>query len=117
MPGGGYRLASCFIRSTPEKGLQPLLEDAGNPHDAEDSLQEIYLKVFDRVKNYRGDSAFSTWLYRMTANHCLDILRRRKILSFMGFETVPEVEDKKRSGAEMGLGLQPGHRGRPSKAP
>jgi RNA polymerase sigma-70 factor (ECF subfamily) len=79
----------------------------GNPHDAEDSLQEVFIKAFDRVKNYRGDSAFSTWLYRMTANHCLDILRRRKILSFMGFETVPEVEDKKRSGGDMSLGLSP----------
>ncbi len=79
----------------------------GSPHDAEDALQEVYIKVFDRVKNYRGDSAFSTWLYRMTANHCLDILRRRKILSFLGFEKVPEVEDKKQSGAEMDLGLSP----------
>jgi RNA polymerase sigma-70 factor, ECF subfamily len=79
----------------------------GSPQDAEDSLQEIFIKVFDRIKNYRGDSAFSTWLYRMTTNHCLDILRRRKILSFLGFENTPEVEDKKQDGRAIDLGLSP----------
>jgi RNA polymerase sigma-70 factor (ECF subfamily) len=78
----------------------------GKPQDAEDALQEIFIKVFDRIKNYRGDSAFSTWLYRMTANHCLDILRRRKILSFIGMDNAPEASDKTESnrlGAQMGL--------------
>ena len=62
----------------------------GSPHDAEDAVQEIYLKVFRTLRSYRGDSAFSTWLYRMTANHCLDILRRRKVLSFIGMDKAPE---------------------------
>ncbi len=78
----------------------------GKPQDAEDALQEIFIKVFDRIKNYRGDSAFSTWVYRMTANHCLDILRRRKILSFIGMDNAPEASDKTESnrlGAQMGL--------------
>jgi len=79
----------------------------GSQQEAEDALQEIFIKVFDRIKNYRGDSAFSTWVYRMTTNHCLDILRRRKILSFMGFENVPEVADKKDSEKAVDLGFSP----------
>ena len=79
----------------------------GSPQDAEDALQEIYLKVFDRIKNYRGDSAFSTWLYRMTTNHCLDLLRRRKILTFLGFENAPEAQEKRDSEKAVNLGLSP----------
>jgi RNA polymerase sigma-70 factor (ECF subfamily) len=79
----------------------------GTQQDAEDALQEIFLKVFDRIKNYRGDSAFSTWVYRMTTNYCLDVLRRRKILTFMGFENAPEAQEKKDSDKAVNLGFSP----------
>jgi RNA polymerase sigma-70 factor (ECF subfamily) len=49
-----------------------------SPQEAEDVVQDIFIKVFKNIKNYRGEAAFGTWLYRVTSNHCLDILRKRK---------------------------------------
>ena len=44
---------------------------------AEDAAQEIFLKAYHALRNFRGASTFSTWLYRIAANHCKDLLRVR----------------------------------------
>ena len=49
----------------------------GNPADAEDLLQEIFLAAFRKLDSFRGDSALGTWLYRLATNLCLDHLRSR----------------------------------------
>lgn len=43
-----------------------------------DATQETFLTVFRKADRYRGESAFSTWLYRVTINTCYDYLRRQK---------------------------------------
>jgi RNA polymerase sigma-70 factor, ECF subfamily len=49
----------------------------GNPSDAEDLLQEIFLSAHRKLDSFRGDSALGTWLYRLATNLCLDHLRSR----------------------------------------
>ena len=49
----------------------------GNPADAEDLLQEIFLSAHRKLESFRGESALGTWLYRLATNHCLDYLRSR----------------------------------------
>ena len=49
----------------------------GNPTDAEDLLQEIFLAAHRKLETFRGDSALGTWLYRLAMNLCLDHLRSR----------------------------------------
>jgi RNA polymerase sigma-70 factor, ECF subfamily len=49
----------------------------GNPADAEDMLQEIFLSAHRKLDSFRGESALGTWLYRLAVNLCLDYLRSR----------------------------------------
>jgi RNA polymerase sigma-70 factor, ECF subfamily len=54
------------------------LKMLGNPQDAEDVLQEAFLKAFRGIKNFDGRSSLSTWLYRILTNEALMHLRRKK---------------------------------------
>lgn len=49
-----------------------------NPQDAEDVLQETYIKAYRSLKGFDGRSSLSTWLYRIATNEALMLLRRRK---------------------------------------
>ncbi len=46
--------------------------------EADDAAQEIFLKAFKALKNFKGDASFETWIYRIAHNHCRDLLRTRK---------------------------------------
>jgi len=46
--------------------------------DAEDATMEIFMKLRDKLIQYDQSRSFSAWLYRVAANHCWDMLRRRK---------------------------------------
>ena len=46
------------------------------PDDAQDASQEVWIRVWRNIKNFEGQSAFSTWLYRITVNTCLNARRK-----------------------------------------
>ena len=54
------------------------LRMCANREDAQDCLQEAMLRAYRAIGNFKGESSFSTWAYRITMNTCLDELRRRK---------------------------------------
>ena len=55
------------------------LRTAGNTTEAEDLTQEVFLLLLRKIHTFRGDSAFSTWLHRLTVNLVLMHLRRKSL--------------------------------------
>lgn len=75
----------------------------------EDLLQEIFLKAFDNIASFNPDYAFSTWLYRITTNHSIDYLRKKKLKTFSIHDPIRtkdgemsiELEDEGRSTDDL----------------
>jgi len=67
-------LYRCFGRACFQLALRVL----GQRQQAEDMVQEVFLKMMDTIRSYRGDAPFGAWLKRLTVNACIDQLRRQR---------------------------------------
>jgi RNA polymerase sigma-70 factor, ECF subfamily len=73
--------ASCFeelVRRNKAKVFRLALGITGNQEDAEDAMQEAFIKAYQHLGKFRGDSLFSTWLTRIAVNEALQKLRKRR---------------------------------------
>lgn len=64
-----------------------------NREQAEDLTQEIFVKAFFALESFKGDSAFFTWLYRISSNTCLDYLRKNRLPEISLDNTLEEEGD------------------------
>lgn len=67
------------------------LKMLNNPQDAEDILQETFIKAYRHIGNFDGRSSISTWLYRIATNEALMLLRRKR-LDAISFEAPSSKE-------------------------
>lgn len=58
--------------------------------DAKDAAQESIIKAYEKMDQFRGECALSTWLYRITINECKDILRRKK--EYIPLEEIAKID-------------------------
>jgi RNA polymerase sigma-70 factor, ECF subfamily len=73
-----------------------------DPIEAEDLVQEVFVQLFRKIHTFRGESAFSTWLHRLTANLVLMHLRRKKPISISLDEITGSEEEDIRLRQEIG---------------
>lgn len=66
-----------------------------NKEEAEEVAQDVFVKVFNSIRQFKGESKFSTWLYKITYNSCLDRLKKeRKVDKFVYIEELNEHQIK-----------------------
>lgn len=76
------------------------LRYAGDPVVAMDIAQDTFLKLMDRIGQFRGESSFDSWLYRLVVNSCLDYRRRQKRLLPMVQEFFDTFRSPQRSALQ-----------------
>ena len=64
----------------------------GDAEDARDAVQEVFLKVMTKAGGFRPEALVSTWLYRVAVNHCLNVLRRRRLRRWVSLSPAEDDE-------------------------
>lgn len=102
MPASDSQLIEAFQRGD-ESAFEALFERyrsrvvnianrfLGDRDAAQDTAQEVFVKVYTSARDYRPGAEFSTWLYRVTANACYDALRKRKRSPVAPAADIPET--------------------------
>lgn len=78
-----------------------LLKMVNNKDDADDLTIEAFGKAFKRLNQYTPNYAFSTWLFKIASNNCIDFIRRKKMVTFSIDKTFENEE-----GSEMAMDIK-----------
>jgi RNA polymerase sigma-70 factor (ECF subfamily) len=61
--------------------------------DAEDAVQDVFLKYFTDPRSFNDEEHEKAWFIRVTSNHCKDVMRKRTVRSTVGLDEISELED------------------------
>lgn len=90
---GKYDAFEELVKKYEKKIYNLAYRMTGSHEDANDLAQESFIRAFRSIGSYRGDAKFSTWLYRIATNVCLDELRRRKKQRLESLDEPVQTED------------------------
>lgn len=95
---GNPEITPEFIQQSPEKAFNQLVDlysekvywhvkrMVNNHEDANDLVQEVFVKVWKNLARYRGDSQLYTWVYRIATNECITFFNKQKKIRKMSFD-------------------------------
>ncbi len=75
---GDIKAFEHLVSSYERRVYLTALHSSASPEDAADITQEVFLRAWRSIESFRGDSGFATWLFRITANMCVDFARRKQ---------------------------------------
>lgn len=93
--GGDTASFEKLVLENQTKVYNLALRMVGNTEDAYDMSQGAFIKAYNSIALFRGESRFSVWLYRLTTNVCLDFLRSRGRKSHGSLTYIGEEDDEK----------------------
>ncbi len=82
-----------LIDAYQKKVFNLALRIIGNYDDAADLAQETFVRIYKAISNFKEQSSFSTWVYRITTNVCLDEIRKRKNKKVVSLDEDIHMED------------------------
>ena len=82
------RLFNEIVKDYSERVYWHVRRFVNNHEDADDLVQEIFLKIWTALPSFRGDAQLFTWVYRIATNETLNWLRREKVRSALRFTTI-----------------------------
>jgi RNA polymerase sigma factor (sigma-70 family) len=85
-----------LVETYKDKVFNTVIGLVQNAADAEDLSQDVFVKVFERLENFRNESSIGTWIYRIAVTTAIDFLRmkkRRRSFSFIQVFTGKQAED------------------------
>lgn len=83
---------ALLVEAHQERLLRLCERMLGDAEEARDAAQEVFLKAYRKAADFRPRGQVYTWLYRIATNHCLNKLRRRRVVRFVRWED-PEERD------------------------
>lgn len=108
LKSGSEKAFGRLIEENQKKVYRIALSFVKNPTDAEDIAQEVFIRVYTSIGNFKGNSSLSTWIYKITYNLSLDFLKRNnkklkttktlddpedvEIITLSGEKFIPEQE-------------------------
>lgn len=96
-----------LVKATYQRVHALALRMTGNEHDADDVVQDTYVRAFNGLRKFREDARFSTWLHRITANSASTLMGRRQRHRHDDIESVVDLADH-REDADPEFQLQNG---------
>lgn len=98
----GNEQAFNIIVQTYQKRLYWVIRRFVKDHDeVDDLLQEVFIKVYKGLKNFKSDSALFTWMYRIAVNHTFNELKRKKIRQFFSIDEMIDISNNEDTPLEV----------------
>ena len=87
-------LFNQIVKDYSERLYWHVRDMVGSHDDANDLLQEIFIKIWTALPSFRGDAQLFTWAHRIATNETLNFLRKQKVRAALSFEKISNAQDR-----------------------